>query len=219
MTAPATAFALVVRYITRSHLERLSDIVLRVFEEKDPAIDFPPDERAYATLHTGGMRHSKWLRDGLAETLLRIVVIGTHLEATGAIPANQRCQAFADQLIRRLPGLNEDWRLTASLREQYPVLVEAAPNLFLESLEHLLQGPIQKLLPIFEEGDSTFGHPLHPALWWALETLAWDPMYLGRVALILAQMAKLDPGGRLVNRPINSLRGIFLAWNPAQALV
>jgi hypothetical protein len=212
VTAPATAFALVVRYITRSHMEKLRDIVREVFEEMDPATDLPPDERPYTRLRTGGMRHSKWLRDGLAETLLRIVVLGAGLETAGAIPANQGCQTFVDQLIRQLPGLNEDWRLTASLREQYPVLVEAAPNPFLESLEHLLQGPGEKLLPLFEEGDSTFGHPFHPAVWWALETLSWEPMYLGRVVLILARLAKTDPGGLLTNRPINSLRGIFLAY-------
>jgi len=215
VTAPATAFALIVRHITRSHIERLSKIIPMVFEETDPAIDFPPDERPYAALRAGGMRHSTWIRDGLAETLLRIVVIGARLEETGAIPANQGRQAFVDQLIRQLRGLSEDWRLLASLRDQLPVLAEAAPNPFLEALERLLQGPPEKILPIFEEGDSTFGHAYHPALWWALETLAWEPLYLARVGLILARLAKLDPGGVLNNRPIHSLREIFLAWHPS----
>jgi hypothetical protein len=49
---------------------------------------------------------------------------------------------------------------------------------------------------------------------WALETLAWDPDFLHRAALILARLADIDPGGRLSNRPINSLRAIFLSWTP-----
>jgi hypothetical protein len=49
---------------------------------------------------------------------------------------------------------------------------------------------------------------------WALETLAWDPTLLPRVAHILARLAAIDPGGRLVNRPINSLRSIFISWEP-----
>jgi hypothetical protein len=54
----------------------------------------------------------------------------------------------------------------------------------------------------------------HTGLLWALETLAWDPSHLRRVALILAKLARIDPGGRLSNRPINSLRAIFLSWTP-----
>jgi hypothetical protein len=214
VTAPAAAFALIVRHITRGHIEKLSEAVIKVFSEVDPTIEIRPEERPFASLRTGGLRHSAWLRDGLAETLLRIVVIGHPLEDTGAIPANRQPQDFVDQLIRQLPGLSEDWRLLTSLRDQLPVLAEAAPSPFLETLEHLLQGPAEKILPIFAEDDGLFGRANHPALWWALETLAWEPDYLGRVSLVLARFAKIDPGGKLTNRPINSLRGIFLAWYP-----
>lgn len=214
VTAPATAFALVINHITTGHLEKLSKIVNSVFKETDPTIDLHPDERPYAAMRNKGMSHSTWLRDGIAETLLRIVVIGERLEKSGIIPKNQSCQSYVDQLIRDLPGLSEDWRLLASLRNQLPVFAEAAPIPFLEALERLLQGEPEKIRPIFAEGDSMFGHAFHPNLLWALETLAWEPSLLGRVALILARLAKIDPGGRLSNRPINSLREILLAWHP-----
>jgi hypothetical protein len=55
---------------------------------------------------------------------------------------------------------------------------------------------------------------MHTGLLWGLETLAWIPEYLSRVTLILAKLACLDPGGRIANRPINSLREIFLWWHP-----
>lgn len=55
---------------------------------------------------------------------------------------------------------------------------------------------------------------MHTGLLWGLEILAWDPDYLSRVALILAKLARLDPGGQIANRPINSLREIFLWWHP-----
>jgi len=215
VTAPATAFALIINHITTGNLEKLSDIASEVFSEIDPTIDLDPDERPFASVHKVGLKHSTWLRDGLAETLLRIVVLGDRLESEGKIPKNQTCQDFVDQLIRNLPGLNKDWRLLASLRDQLPVLAEAAPNPLLEALEHLLQGDPKKILPIFAEGESGFSsHSFHSSFLWALETLAWDSRYLARVGLILAKLAKIDPGGRLVNRPINSLRGILLAWLP-----
>lgn len=215
LTAPTVAFALIVHQITSSHLEKLSKIAYEVFAEIDPTIDLAPDDRPYAAMKTAGMRHSKWLRDGLAETLLRIVVLGERLEKTGAIAGNQSCQSYVDQLIRNLPGLREDWRLLSSLRSQLPVLSEAAPFPFLEALECLLQGTPEEILPIFAEGKGTFGgHAFHPHFLWALETLAWEPSLLARVGLILAGLAKVDPAGRLGNKPISSLREIFLAWHP-----
>ncbi|MDI6709899.1 MAG: hypothetical protein QME76_04325 [Bacillota bacterium] len=215
VTAPAAAFALVVRNITQTHLSKLAEITLQVFSEIDPTIDVHPDERPFATLQTQGMKHSTWLRDGLAESLLRIVVLGERLEETGVIPGNQERQSFVDNLIRKLPGLNKDYRLIASLRNQLPVLAEVAPIPFLDALERLLQGPPESILPIFREGKGTFsGDPFYPSLLWALETLAWEPRYLARVGLVLARLAKVDPGGQLSNRPINTLREVFLAWHP-----
>ncbi len=46
------------------------------------------------------------------------------------------------------------------------------------------------------------------------ERLAWHPDYLGRATSVLAKLARLDPGGKLANRPINSLHEIFLCWHP-----
>src|SRR5262249_48467862 len=56
--------------------------------------------------------------------------------------------------------------------------------------------------------------PSHTGLLWALETLAWEPTLLERVTLLLGELARQDPGGRWANRPIASLRGIYLAWFP-----
>ena len=50
-------------------------------------------------------------------------------------------------------------------------------------------------------------------LLWALETLAWHPDFLARVAVILSDLASIDPGGNWANRPSNSLVDIFLPWH------
>lgn len=58
----------------------------------------------------------------------------------------------------------------------------------------------------------------HCGLLWALEVLAWDFVLLDRAVLCLAKLAAIDPGGKLSNRPINSLRAIFLSWVPGTAV-
>ncbi|GIV43779.1 MAG: hypothetical protein KatS3mg035_0902 [Bacteroidia bacterium] len=53
----------------------------------------------------------------------------------------------------------------------------------------------------------------HTGLLWALESLAWLPEYLRDVSLILLKLSRLDPGGSLSNRPLNSITEIFKPWH------
>ena len=56
---------------------------------------------------------------------------------------------------------------------------------------------------------------MHCELLWALETLAWSPDYLSRVALILAKLgSRISLPGNYGNRPDTSLHEIFLLWLP-----
>jgi len=212
-TAPTVSFALLIKFINTGHFKKLSAIFKKVFSEIDPTLDLRPEERHLASIKNKIMKYSTLLRDGLAGTLLRLVVLGSKLEKMSILPNNQKCQEYVNFLIKDLPGLSDDSRLLISLREQLPVLAEAAPRPFIEALERLLQGNRDNILPIFDEGDSFYGQSYLPNILWALETLAWDPELLPRVSVILAGLSEIDPGGKLGNRPINSLREIFLAWH------
>ena len=54
----------------------------------------------------------------------------------------------------------------------------------------------------------------HHQLLWALERLAWSPDHFGRVTGLLARLAEIDPGGRMRNRPFNSLVTILSLQYP-----
>src|SRR5690606_33618152 len=53
----------------------------------------------------------------------------------------------------------------------------------------------------------------HTGLLCALESLAWLPEYLRDTSLILLKLSRLDPGGTLSNRPLNSIIEIFKPWH------
>ena len=212
--APAVSFAILTPKITSNMMNRFTEVVKLVFSELDPTLDLSPDERPYASLHNKEMKYSSWLRDGLAETILRIAVVGGSLDETGTIPGRLGRQDYVNNLINQLDGLKTDWRLMTSLRDQLPVLAEAAPIPFFEALEELIQGQSEDLVKIFEEGESGFGHSFHHNFLWALERLAWNPAYLMRTSKLLMSLSMIDPGGRTQNRPINSLKEIFLPWKP-----
>lgn len=209
LTAPADAFHLTARSLTSSNLARFKATFQDVFGKIDPKVEVPLDDWIYVDIR-GEQGHSDWLRSGMAETLLLIAERGQDACLTSVSSP----RVYVEEVVRELPGLNNDWRLLASLRDQYARLMEAAPRPFLGSLERMLETRPNNLRALFVEGSGIFGGAMHTGLLWGLEIMAWSPDYLSRVALVLTQLASLDPGGRMANRPINSLREIFMWRHP-----
>lgn len=207
--APVDAFVYLGSLVNPGHIERLAAAIRTVFsrdeleEEGSTFIDM--SERRTKI-------YSSWLRDGLANTLLQIAVLGEQADLN--LPKFHG-QAFVNELISSLPGLSENHRLIESLGRQLPMLMEAAPGPLLQALELLLEGDGSKIRPIMEERDGWLT-PIgrHTELLWALERIAWDESYFLKAIIILTKLAALDPGGKLGNRPINSLRAILLPWHP-----
>jgi len=209
--APVDALAYLGHLVGERDLRRLEEVARTVFGDTDPALDLPEDQRPYAQLSGDRLKHSEWLRTGLATTLLLMSVLHEQLDLTNA---NCMPDQFVEQLIAGLPGLATDYRRIASLHGELMLLMEAAPRPLLASLGQMLEGDGAAIRPIFQDKDPVFSQSPHTGLLWALEVLAWDPRHIADATLTLAKLAKVDPGGKLMNRPINSLRDILLAWHP-----
>lgn len=205
LRAPVDAFVNLSHLVTRKHLAALAAAATTVF-----TTDEPPNIGA-ERLGTSDAPYSSTLREGLATTLL--ILAAMHEEV--GLESIDDPTRFVEGVVAGLPGLRNDPRVILSLERQLTYLMEASPRPLLEALEHLLEGdaPIAPL--VFTES-SDYGVPRTrlPNLMWALEMQAWDPAYLRRVTLLLGKLASLDSGGRSGNRPIASLRDIFVAWSP-----
>lgn len=216
--APVDAFLHLAPLVGRRHLEQFKAALSAVFQtavasHKPPTADEPFVLRSKRDQETS---HSEQLRNGLMTTLLHMAVLHRH---AGFTVSGGHPQTFVDDLVRSIPGLSSDSTLMASLSQNLVLLAEASPGPFLEALERQLEGASPSILPIFDE------HPgmltpvtYHCGLLWALEVIAWDPSYFERAVLCLAKLAAIDPGGKLSNRPINSLRAIFLSWAPGTSV-
>jgi len=209
LTAPVDLFQLIARRLNQGYLDRFEAVFREVFGQIDPRVEMPPKDWLYYDVK-GDKGYSAWLRSGMAESLLLIAERGTDAQ----IICNKPLHEYANGVVAGLPNLNNDWRLLASLRDQYQRLIEAAPSPLLTSLEHLLEAKPEDIRKIFVDEDGLLGGNLHTGLLWGLETIAWSAEYLQRATTCLAKLASLDPGGRLSNRPLNSLREIFLWWHP-----
>ena len=209
MRAPVDAFVHLADLLGAEHLSRFSDAATKIFSQLTPK---PKPDEIYQPPGDRALTYSTWLREGMMNTMLLMAVL--HKEAGFTVPGGT-AQEYVNNIVRNLPGLYEDHRLISSLNDQLSLLAEAAPIPFLEALEHLLEGDANRIKPIFEESKGFLSsRSSHTGVLWALETLAWEPEFLLRASICLAKLAEIDPGGSTTNRPINSLREIFLTWAP-----
>ncbi len=207
--APVDTFVHLAHLIGKKDLERLGAAASKVFSEIDAPVD--PDA-PFMLPGAAPRRHSGWLRDGIANTLLQLAVLSEQadLNIPGINP-----QQWVEEIVASIPGLASDHRLIASMKSELWMLMEAAPRPLLAALGELLEGDGTRALGFFSTDDDLFAPASsHTYVLWALETLAWDPRHLEQVSRLLAQLAKIDPGGRTTNRPVNSLRSILLSWAP-----
>lgn len=206
-------WTLLAHYLKQDDLERFKQVVLDILGTPDPRFDLPNDQRWAASVFGHGPRHSDLLREGLADTLAAMGARGD----TSAL--SLEVSGYAKHIVRQLLELaNADWKVWASLSRVLPFLAEAAPDVFLDAIDKGLAGEQPLLLNLFiNPKDVLFSSSPHTGLLWALETLAWSSAHLGRVALLLARVTKLDPEGKLINPPQGSLRSVFLPWFPQTA--
>lgn len=192
-------------------IERFRRAVMKVFVAS-PA----PAAVTLETMLEGGDRPSTvsaTLRSGLMETL---VLLGVHpqllsrpdRQVASVCVRELMSAAFSDQSAKRL----------SVVVPFFPQLAESSPEVFLTSLEAALSDHPDLVMALFTDQEDAretqiFRRPtLHTHLLWALETLAWSPDYFAQAIEFLSQLAHLDPGGRLANRPDRSLQEILMPW-------
>ena len=185
-----------------------------VLSERDPSLDLPEDQRWAAAVYDKVRNHSHTLRSGICETLVLLSVHGT-------------------ALFQNCPILDVEWLVSSLIRDlldpltidtllsherDLPHYAEAAPAEFLSLLEDDLRQPDPVLLGLLKPADSgVFSNCPRTGLLWALECIAWNPKYLARVTLILAQLSKVEINDNWANTPIASLESIYRCWFPQTA--
>lgn len=196
--------------ISNDDLARFKNIAISVLEERDPTLDLPKEERYAASVYGKQLNYSRNIRKGISQTL---ALMGSRPKALSNCSCNEALNTVNFIVRTLLYGAN--WERWASIDYYLPLLVEAAPSEFLDAVESSLvdisNSPFHEIFE--QEGSGIEGRNYMCGLLWALEELAWSPDYLSRVAVILADLASIDPGGSWANRPIRSLVNIFLPWH------
>jgi len=210
IASPRDALFRLAPVIAASDLKRFAVVLMDVFTTVDPRYSLSPDQRWSAGIYGKMPEHSFFLKTGLGETLMALALFGE----TAKIPGSKH---VTEKIVRDLLHGADPVRWW-SLSRQMRLLAETAPSDFLSAVADSLRRKDPPVMELFKEDGGFFGGAHHSDLLWALESLAWDERYILEVALLLAKMARHDPGGRFANRPKESLRQFFVWWLPQTTL-
>ena len=214
VTAPEDSWRVARQLISDRDLDALEHAIQTVLGAVDPRLEVPAENRWLAGIHGKRRIHSSDLRKGLGRSLALMGARGDDLWLSAGRSAREWAERVAWNLFERATQ-DESAQLWTSLEDVVPLLAEAAPDAFLRALSQSASGTEPLAGKFFQDVDAHWnaGSP-HTGFLWALEGLAWSEQYMGYAAEVLAQLAELDPGGRLSNRPSASLEAIFRPWNP-----
>ena len=212
------AWRLLARFLTSQDLERFRRTACEVLATLDPALELPLEQRWQAAIRGHARPHSRFLREGLADTLALMATRSVNNWPGSSGSVQSYVNAIVTQLLRQAND-DQSGKIWTSLAEVLPLLAEATPEAFLSALDIATTGsdPVIQQLFTDQSGDAFTARSSHHHLLWALERLAWSPLYLSDAALFLARLTRLNVEGRLANRPGSSLRGIFVFWYPQTA--
>ena len=196
--------------ILDQNLDTFKSLALSVLKEPDPAFEMPAEERYMASIHGKVMKHSRVLRQGIAEGL---AILGTQPDVCSKC-SKRKVEVTCRQVIRKLLT-DADQVLWGSLNSLLPTLAEVAPGEFLDGVEKAMRMtpcPFKDLFP--QKGKGITSQNYLTGLLWALEGMAWDEKQLVRVCVVLGELARYDPGDQQANRPSKSLATILMPWLP-----
>ena len=202
------------RKVTEKDLVDFFVLAEYVLSETDPALELPAGKRWAAPLYDKVRDHSAALRKGVCETLVILAIHGNNLfRERLAVDVEENVSTLIHRL---LTPLTLDKLLSHD--NDLPRYAEAAPAAFLNLLETDLKQPQPVVLGLLKPVESgLFSGCPRTGLLWALECLAWNPQYLPRVSLLLAQLSKTSISDNWMNKPIHSLEAIFRSWMPQTA--
>ena len=204
LTSPLDSWTNLAPQLTRNDFQNLQECFSIAFKNGNPIIE--PEDRVL-TYFSNRRKYSDWSREGLVQSL---ILAG---QIRGELPNIDNPQDWVDNIIFDLLN-NASGEVWISIDKELPLIAEASPETVLKAVRKSLEKQEPEVMDMFKEEDGVFSKTSHhTGLLWALESLAWLPEYLKDVSLILLKLSRLDPGGNLSNRPINSITEIFKPWH------
>lgn len=201
LTSPLDLWRSISVLLVDQDFQLLEECFIQAYRSGNPVLESQLDLPDYITKKR---TYSDWVREGLAQSLILISMLQVGVSLRDP-------KSWVDRIIGDLlsNARGETW---VSINRELPLIAEASPQIFLNSVSLSLSHRPPEIMDMFKEQLGLLDPIVsHTGLLWALEELAWMPSYFRNACLLLYKLATLDPGGSLSNRPLNSLKEIFTA--------
>lgn len=201
LTSPLNLWRSISVHLVDQDFQLLEECFIQAYHSGNPVLESQLDLPDYITKRK---TYSDWVREGLAQSLILISMLQVGVSLRDP-------KSWVDRIIGDLlsNARGETW---VSINRELPLIAEASPQIFLNSVSLSLSHRPPEIMDMFKEQPGLLDPIVsHTGLLWALEELAWMPSYFGNACLLLYKLATLDPGGSVSNRPLNSLTEIFKA--------
>jgi hypothetical protein len=208
LTSPLDLWTNIAPFLAIEDFNNLKKAITLALQEGNP---YTPkqEDNPFEFISSSDRQYSRWAREGLLQSLILIAIYGNGLN----LEEIQDPQGWVDEIINLLL-INADSNLWISLNHELPLIAEASPDYFLQNVNMSLNTRESSLLPMLREKPGMIMPTAHhTGILWALESLAWMSEYLKDATILLARLARLDPGIKMVNKPINSLLEIYKSWH------
>ncbi|SMC81814.1 ATP-binding protein [Papillibacter cinnamivorans] len=192
-----------------SYFEIIKEQIIKVLTTINPRYNLEQNQRFMAEIYNKKPIYSHEITHGLSEFL---AILGNKPEYFTSC-TRTKINNYASIIIREILKI-KDWKIWATLSENLSLLAEAAPEVFLRSIEMNLKhdnNPIQKFLNEGEIG--VFEYKYGPSLFYALSLIACNSDYFTSSCQNLFSLAAYS------EKALSTLTGILLPWFPQTSAV
>ena len=199
--------AIIKNYITTTDLNMFFDIAKTVLGDTSTGLQTAKERQFIADIFNGGGMYSKYIRQGICDTLILFSIHGDEWFPTRSISIATKVKEVIEGLFINLDS--STWLLHKDFLAAY---AEAAPKLFLNILIEDLKKADPSVQVLFKNRQdilTTYTNNIHNLLF-ALEKLAWNSQYLYGIIQVLAQLILLGKKNNcLTDNVFSSLQRIF----------
>ena len=198
------------RKLFKSWAQALNPEILDRFHKI--AVDVLPNVESLPSHISGWVspRYSDGFKKGISDM---IALLAAHGDQNSNWPHSYTIAGRMSVCVRKILASEMPTERWVALDNYLPLLAEAAPDEFLNTVENILSKNPAVILGMFQNQNSlSLSGCRHAGLLWALECLCWHPNYLLRSVMILADLFQQGADSSWENKPINSLTRIFLPW-------
>lgn len=212
------AWMLLSHTLTQEDFARFERVAKTVLTEADPDLEVSRNLTLRIQVHGKARCYSEDLRRGIAESLILLSIP----DDSAGLRGRWAGEAFVDRLV----GEVFEWtskdctgRGWQSLADVLPQLAESAPDIFLRAVDEATKDDDSLLFTTLRDvPDSWPNVKLLGALLSALERVSWSSQRFGYAVELLARLGEADLGGRMADRPADSLAKIFRPLHPDNAV-